>query len=294
MLNHTDNITADPSPAQPDAPNPSLQEQVDRYLNDVHSGILPGCAMDRLDQGRLSARFFRYRLGSRFQPVINAHRMTEVIGHRASLSITDGDNPAPGSTELYDIALAGRQAAKLEMLELSLHQLNYYSNAPAHYQLFLALNGTGYGHGDSLIYLLLEQLHNFGWSPRRTVLELPGDGRSGRDKLLRTAARFHEAGFSISSELPDSIVSFTHIAGKLRPDIVSIDSRRHSKDTRLHEAIAAAHAAGARALVHHIGDLRVEQRAIEAGADWLRGSAIAPASSHIAPGVLPPFPWFQR
>ena len=292
MLNSTDDLAA-PCPAPPGASGQPQQEQIERYLNDVHSGILPGCVMDRLDHGRLSARFFRYRLGSRFQPVISARRMTEVIGHRASLAISDGDNPAPGSTELYDIALAGRQASKLEMLELTLHQLNYFSNAPTHYQLFLALNGTGYGNSDSLIYLLLEQLHSFGWSPRRTVIELPGDGRSGRDKLLRTAARFHEAGFAISAELPDSIVSFTHIAGKLRPDIVSIDSRRHSKDTRLHEAVAAAHGAGARALVHHVGDLRVEQRAIEAGADWLRGGAIAPASNHIAPGVLPPFPWFQ-
>ena len=171
----------------------SLESLVDR-LGKRH---FRDAALSIGDKGLVSAQFYRSRITSGFQPIVQA-RGGEVAGHHALLRVESpsGESVAPWS--LFAQASSDPALVSLDRLCRTVHALNYFPSHSSDGSLFLnverrLLTGVAADHGawfEPILALI-------GVKPARVVIVMPPDAVDHPVAFVRAAISYRIRGYRV-------------------------------------------------------------------------------------------------
>lgn len=245
-------------------------------------------------QSRIIARLYRCELHSHFLPIVDAARPTHVYGHQGRLVGREGNNTHMKSSELQDVARSCGVIQQFYYVDNALHLCNYFLHAPASYRLHLAPTSAVFADIESFCKQLTALLALLNVAPDRLTLRIP-------DSLLvtfKSAAPLLPAiavhGFRLAIGMPRRFDLLRKLRQIQAIHVVQFDPGKRSRESNVNQLMQQIGSLGAITLCSNILDPRQNEKLAEAGASLLCGLGIAPPSAHIAPGLLPPFPWANR
>jgi len=258
-------VFAAPSPSR--QPTPELRGAVERiaahYFQDFP--LLLG------DNGAVTAQFFRSRLTSAFQPMVDADDR-RVVGHQAVLRVEsrDGESVAPWS--IYAHAVEDPALVQLDRLCRTVHALNYFPWSDPGEQLFLnvesrLLSGVSADHGayfEAILALL-------GVAPARVVIVMPPDAVERPVSFVRAAIAYRARGYRVMvpvASVADTELSHVFLAA---PHYVSIEFPAALEDATWQPFLQALSRHGIEAVARRIESEPQAQAARRAGARLLQG-----------------------
>lgn len=252
----------------------------------------------RAADGWVLGRFFHCRLSSLFQPLLDG-RARRIVGHCAYVSsqpiAADGDaRDSLSPWGIFALAADDPVLVRLDRLCRTLHALNYFTRAPEHLDLHLAvqprlLESVKNGHGRAFERVL----DLIGVETSRVVIELPAEVNSDRRLFRHVTANYRSRGYRIACSHGGHPDDWMADLGSLYPDVVRLDVQvlRRPGGRALADAV---HRFGARLLVTGIEAAEDTRTAARAGADLLQGRhlgepvpAIESAARHPARSLQP-------
>lgn len=223
------------------------------------------------DNGAVTARYFRSRLASAFQPMVDA-ASGEVAGHQAVLRVESpsGESVAPWS--LYAHALEDEALVHLDRLCRTVHALNYFTSADPQKSLFLnvearLLTGVSADHGayfEAILALL-------GEPASRVVIVMPPGAIEAPVSFVRAAIGYRARGYRVLvpvASVADTELSHVFLAA---PHYVSIESPAAFSDEKWQPFLQALGRHGIEAVARRIETEPQAEAARRAGARLLQG-----------------------
>jgi EAL domain-containing protein (putative c-di-GMP-specific phosphodiesterase class I) len=250
------------------ATTPSTITPLLSRLNDKYFADMP-LSPERRD--RVVAQYFRSRLTSVFQPLVEADGGA-CVGHQGLVRVRGrgGDWAAPWTLFSHDVDAEG--LVKLDRLCRTLHAVNYFGREDAQRSLFLniesrLLTGVAADHGayfESVLALL-------GISPARVVIVMPADAIDNPVAFVRSAISYRVRGFRVlvpvrANDAGD--LSHVFLAG---PDFASVDLPEALREGRMAALAQALRANGIRPVARRIESARDAAQARDAGFELLQG-----------------------
>lgn len=165
-------------------------------------------------------RWFRFQLGSAFQPIVDS-RSGAAVGHEAFLrSLGDG---ALSPWNLFSTNASDHHLVTFDRLVRTVHALNF-RRQEADGLLFLNVHGrllaaVGDNHGAFFRRLL----STAGIDPAQVVLEMPVAASQQTELLAFILANFRRNGFKVAVNV-DSVAQWQIIARRVTTDFVKIDA----------------------------------------------------------------------
>jgi EAL domain-containing protein (putative c-di-GMP-specific phosphodiesterase class I) len=235
--------------------------------------------------GWVMGRFFHCRLSSLFQPLFDgrAHRVVGHSGHVYSEPVAAEADARESLSPWGIFALAADDPVlvRLDRLCRTLHALNYFSRAPEHLELHLAvqprlLESVKNGHGRAFERVL----DLIGVETSRVVIELPAEINGDRRLFRHVTANYRSRGYRIACNHGGHPDDWMADLGSLYPDIARVDVRvlRQPGGRALADAIRRF---GATLLATGIDAEEDLGTAMRAGAGLLQGNHLGEASQAI-------------
>lgn len=256
--------SASPSPAQ-------LRGFLDRLSGaNARSGRL---TLDT--QGRVVGLFYRAKLASVFQPLVDA-RTARVVGVEALVRGSDDHGEQLTPWQLFFDAADDDQAIMLDRLCRTVHALNYVRQDARPAQLFLKVHprlvaSVPTDHGRAFAKVL----RAIGIDPCEVVIELGAEVTDQPTLAAHACANYRWNGFRVGLQFSRPALAVRAIEGT-RPDFVKFDAAdADTGGTDLEAAIGAAIDHGAQVIVARC-ELRADiDHALALGADLVQGYAVA-------------------
>lgn len=223
------------------------------------------------DDGAVSARYFRSRITSGFQPLVDT-RDGAVAGYQAVLRVQsrNGESVAPWS--VYSRAVEDGALVNLDRLCRTVHALNYFPWAPASERLFLNVDGRLLGgvaadHGaffEAILALL-------GVPAASVVMVLPADAVESPVAFVRAAIAYRARGYRVLvpvASIADTELSHVFLAA---PHYVAIESPAALEDPTWRPFIGALGRHGIEAVARRIETQAQADAARRAGVRFMQG-----------------------
>lgn len=227
--------------------------------------------LERSRDGRISGWFFRSKLTSVFQPVINATQ-NKTIGHIAY--IRSGEITL-SSWQAFAQAANDEELVNLDSLCRTIHVLNYFNKANSSYKLFVEvhprlLENTQSNHGR-----IFEDLLNLiGIKTSRVVIEIPPTVNRNWKLLQQMIMSYRSRGYQVATYFDcdkgeDNLIVKL---GGLYPDIIRVKIRDLLQHNAAVSLINTIHHLGVAVLANDIETADQAAYAIHVGADHLQGN----------------------
>lgn len=258
------------------------------------SAVAPAFLFKIDTRSRIVASLYRCELHSHFQAIVDAARQSRVYGHQGRLIGREGSNAHLKAGELQDVARSCGLLAQFHLVESALHLCNYFQHAPGDYRLHLAPPAAAFTDTGVFCAELAALLQILDVAPERLTLRLPDvllTSVKNTGPLLEPIDRH---GFRLALGLPRRFDLLRKLRQLQAIHLVQFDPNKRARESNLNQLMQQIASLGAIPLCSNILDPRQNEKLADAGARLLTGLGIAPPSAHIAPGLLPPFPWANQ
>ncbi|WP_062193658.1 sensor domain-containing phosphodiesterase [Caldimonas taiwanensis] len=253
-------------------------------------------AVQRVQDGRWTARHARFELHSHFQPIysLSHHR---AVGHEALLRAVDAQGRAVAPPSVLAAATSPDDLVHLDRLCRLLHVANFSAQAgPEPAWLFLNIHPAVFVRGPGLggQRYMRAMLDRFALPPSQVVLEVTED-MVRRDQSFEAAmAEARELGCLLALDDFGAGHSNFDRVWHIRPEIVKLDRslvRRAAMEPRIGriatQMVSLLHACGAMVLMEGIETLDEAYLALQADVDFVQGYLFAPPAPVLQPPQWP-------
>lgn len=249
------------------APSRSLQPLVDR----IGRRYFAATPLSIDDSGAVVAQFYRSRITSGFQPLVNA-RDGVVEGHHALLRVASASGESIAPWSLFAQALDDDALVGLDRLCRTVHALNYFPRADSVPKLFLnieqrLLTGVKADHGayfEAILALI-------GIPAERVVIVMPPGAVDNPVAFVRAAISYRIRGYRVMvpvRSIADAELSHVFLAD---PHYVAIDGPEALAGNGASRFLKALAQRGTHLVARGVEDDEHRERALSQGVQLLQG-----------------------
>lgn len=245
--------------------------------------------LERAEDGWISGHFYRCKLTSAFQPILNTAQ-NKTIGHIAYNRSESNGEIALSPWKIFAQAANDEQLANLDRLCRAIHALNYFKKTSGSNQLFVSvhprlLKSIKTDHGRAFE----DFLNLIAVKTSRVTIEIPSVINHDWELLQKVISNYRSRGYQIAVNYSGLSSDSMSELGSLYPDIVRITAYDLLRHQAIDTLIRTIHYFGAKLLVWNIGSFDQLATAKRAGADYLQGdylSGPARAINTISPQLI--------
>ncbi|SDW11874.1 EAL domain-containing protein [Nitrosomonas communis] len=231
-------------------------------------------SLERDQGGWISGQFYRCRLTSAFQPIIDMAQ-NKTIGHTAHIRSESDGEISLSPWQVFAQATNDEQLVHLDRLCRAVHALNYFNNKATRSdeKLFvgvhpLLLETVKVDHGRAFE----DFLNLIGVKTSRVTIEIPPTINHNRELLQKVINNYHLRGYAIAVTYHSgSNNAWMPELGSLYPEIIRIKASYLLNYRVIDAIIKAVHHLGSKVLVWDIGTFEQLTTAKRLGADYLQG-----------------------
>lgn len=218
----------------------------------------PGSRFTKAREGRTIAEDVLGRLGSAFQPIVDADG--NVIGHHALLRAADARGDALAPRQLFASLRDEASVERLDWVARALHMVNYFPASTDRTRLFLSIDGRIVGasaieHRECFDALLT----SLDVPTSRVVVSLPESTLDDPVTFVRSALSYRIRGYRVLSTLRpgDAHADLDHVF-MADPDYVAMDVSAfgtplpEASGDRLRKIVQSLHARGIRTVARQV------------------------------------------
>ncbi len=235
-------------------------------------------SLERAEDGWISGQFYRCRLTSAFQPIIDAAQ-NKTIGHTAHIRSESDGEISLSPWQVFAQATNDEQLVNLDRLCRAVHALNYFNNKATRLdeKLFvgvhpLLLETVKVDHGRTFE----DFLNLIGVKTSRVTIEIPPTINHNRELLHKVINNYHLRDYHIAATYSSGSGSaWMSELGGLYPEIVRIKASYLSHHRVIDAIIRSVHHFGAKILVWDIGTFEQLTAAKRHGADYFQGNFLS-------------------
>lgn len=229
--------------------------------------------LERTEDGWVSGHYYRCKLTSAFQPIIDPVQ-NKTIGHAAYIRSESNGEIALSPWQVFAQATNDEQLVSLDRLCRAIHALNYFRKANHSDKLFVGvhprlLESVKTDHGRAFE----DFLNLIGVRTSRVVIEIPSIINRDWELLQKVINNYRSRGYPIAATYyRGSSSAWMSELGSLYPDIVRIKASYLLYHHVIDAIIRTVHYFGAKVLVWDIGTFEQLTAAKRLGADYLQGN----------------------
>jgi EAL domain-containing protein (putative c-di-GMP-specific phosphodiesterase class I) len=242
----------------------------------------PGSRFTEAREGRTIAEDALGKLGSAFQPIVDA--AGNVIGHHAFLRAADKRGRALAPRQLFASVSDEGSVERLDWLARALHMVNYFPAFRDRSHLFVSVDARIVASSsDEHRGCFDALLTSLDVPTSRVVVSLPECTLDDPVTFVRSTLSYRIRGYRVLSALRplDAHADLDHVF-MADPHYVAIDASAFTPAAsdgapdRLRRIVQSLHARGIRTLVRQVETADQAQAARDAGFDLLQGRYLAP------------------
>lgn len=243
----------------------------------------------RVENGRASADYASFRLGSHFQPIFSvAH--SRIVGYEALMRAQDGRGKPVPPLEVFGRSSDFFSTLMLDRLSRTVHVQNFQSQNEADGWLFLNINAQVFLESMNQDDFFDELLASTGFPAHRVVTEILEQGVMDEVRLVEAVQFFRNKGFLIAlDDFGAGHSNFDRI-WSLQPDIVKLDRSmiaRAGTSLRIRRMmpvmVSLLHEAGSLVLMEGVETESEALIAMDADADFVQGYYFARPGADLPP-----------
>jgi EAL domain-containing protein (putative c-di-GMP-specific phosphodiesterase class I) len=231
-------------------------------------------SLERDQGGWISGQFYRCRLTSAFQPIIDMTQ-SKTIGHTAHIRLESDGEISLSPWQVFAQATSNEQLVHLDRLCRAVHALNYFHNkvTRSDQKLLvgvhsLLLETVKVDHGRAFE----EFLNLIGVKTSRVTIEIPLTINHNGELLQKVINNYHLRGYHIAVTYASGLGSaWMSELGRLYPEIIRIKASYLANHSVIDALIRAAHDFDSKVLVWDIATCEQLTTAQRLGADYLQG-----------------------
>lgn len=232
-------------------------------------------SLERAEDGWISGRFYRCKLTSAFQPILNT-KENKTIGHTAYIRSESNGEIALSPWQIFAQATNDEQLVNLDRLSRAVHALNYFNKPSSLDKLFVGvhprlLESVKADHGRAFE----DFLNLIGVRTSRIVIEIPPIINHNWELLQKVINNYRSRGYQIAANYSGSSSQWMSELGSLYPDIVRINAHDLLHRPSIDNLIKTTHQFRASILVWNIGTFDQLTAVKHAGADYLQGNYLS-------------------
>lgn len=233
--------------------------------------------LERAKDGWISGQFYRCKLTSAFQPIIDITQ-NKTIGHAAHIRSESYGEVSLSPWQIFAQATNDEQLINLDRLCRAVHALNYFNKTSSLDKLFVGvhprlLESVKVDHGRAFE----DFLNLIGVKTSRVVIEIPPIINRDQELLQKVINNYHSRGYHIAVTYSSDSSSawMSDLDNYLYPDIVRIKASYLLNYHVIDAIIRTAHYFGSSVLVWDIGTFEQLRTAKGLGADHLQGNFLS-------------------
>ncbi|MDV6343315.1 EAL domain-containing protein [Nitrosomonas sp. Is37] len=234
-------------------------------------------SLERAEDGWISGQFYRCKLTSAFQPIIDVAQ-NKTIGHAAHIHSESNGEISLSPWQIFAQATSDEQLVNLDRLCRAVHALNYFNKATSSdKKLFVGvhprlLESVKVDHGRAFE----DFLNLIGIRTSRVTIEIPSIINDDWELLQKVINNYHSHGYQIAATYyKGSSSAWMSELGSLYPDIVRIKASYLLYHHVINDIIRTVHHFGAKVLVWDIGTFEQLTAAKRLGASYLQGNFLS-------------------
>ncbi|MCW5597985.1 MAG: EAL domain-containing protein [Nitrosomonas sp.] len=228
--------------------------------------------LERTEDGWVSGHYYRCKLTSAFQPIIDPVQ-NKIIGHAAYIRSESNGEIALSPWQVFAQATNDEQLVSLDRLCRAIHALNYFRKANHLDKLFVGvhprlLESVKTDHGRAFE----DFLNLIGVRTSRVVIEIPSIINRDWELLKTIINNYRSRGYLIATNYSNSNHYWLLEPIGIYPDIVRIKVSDLINQPAIDAILRNAHHSGVSVLVWNIETFDELTAAKRAGADYLQGN----------------------
>lgn len=234
-------------------------------------------SLKRAEDGWISGQFYRCRVTSSFQPIIDVAQ-NKTIGHTAHIRSESDGEISLSPWQVFAQATNDEQLVNLDRLCRAVHALNYFNKATSSdKKLFVGvhprlLESIKVDHGRAFE----DFLSLIGVRTSQVTIEIPPTINHNWELLQKVINNYHLRGYHIAATYHSgSNSAWMSELGSLYPEIVRIKASSLLYHRVIDVIIRTVHRFGAKVLVWDIGTFEQLTAARRLGADYFQGNFLS-------------------
>ena len=231
-------------------------------------------ALERDQDGWISGQFYRCRLTSAFQPIIDMAQ-NKTIGHTAHIRLESDGEISLSPWQVFAQATSNEQLVHLDRLCRAVHALNYFHNKATRSDQkllvgvhSLLLETVKVDHGRAFE----DFLNLIGVKTSQVTIEIPPTINHNWELLQKVINNYHLRGYHIAVTYSSASSSaWMSELSRLYPEMIRIKASYLPNHRVIDALIRAVHHFGSKVLVWDIATSDQLASAKRLGADYLQG-----------------------